>query len=449
MNNLYEFFSKVNNVIWGEYFGIPLLILAGFYFTFQAKALQIRYFPRVLRNFLAYASCKDQVCDEKEEVKGLNPIKVFFASIGGCIGIGNIVGICEALKFGGPGALFWIWVTGFLGMIVKYSEIYLGMKFRVANKQGSYDGGPMFYLPHAFSSDFLKRWVARLVCVLICIYGIEIYMFSVMTTSISENWHINKVLVALILVAMVYFTMKGGMQRVANIAAAIIPFFIFLFSMMALWVIWKNTHMIPEIFTEVFTSAFTGHAATGGFIGATLAQTISYGIKRSCYSGDVGIGYASMMHSESKETDPARQASLGIFGIFLDTFVICSLSIAVVLFTETWKEPIDATFYLQFALEKYYNGVGIIWPVFVFLLGFSTIIAFFMAGIKASGFLFGERGKKVYLYLGLVLFFLFAFLESKHALLIMELAGGLLLTINLVGFYLLRKEIEFKVPKFF
>ena len=194
---------------------------------------------------------------------------------------------------------------------------------------------------------------------------------------------------------------------------------------------------------------WTGHAAAGGFAGAAIGQTISFGIKRSCYSGDVGVGYASVIHSESEEKDPRKQASLAIFGIFLDTFVVCTLSFVIVLFTQMWKEPIEATFFVQKSLEQYFYGVQYYWPFFLFLLGFSTIIAFFAMGMKSAYFLFGEKGRRIYYYVAGAMFLFFAYFDSSKALLVMEVSGGCLLFINLLGFCLLRNEIEFKVPKNF
>ncbi|MCH1429734.1 MAG: amino acid carrier protein [Chlamydiales bacterium] len=443
MESLFQILDSVNNILWSEYVSIPLILLLGIFFTIKSGFLQIRSFHRVIRNFTKY------FFETESSGKGIHPLKVFFAAVGGCVGVGNIVGICEAVKFGGPGALFWIWVTGLLGMIIKYSEVFLGMKFRVENDEGGYDGGPMYYLKNAYSSNFLKKWVPRVVCIFLCIYGVEIYLFSVISTTIVDNWGINRELVVTGLLIIVMLTVKGGMQRVGNVCGTIIPIFILIFSGMSLWVIFQNIGMLPEVFSEVLSSAFTGHAAVGGFAGATIAQTVSWGIKRSCYSGDVGIGYTSVVHTESKEQDPRKQASLAIFGIFLDTFVVCTLSVVVVLFTQVWKEPIEATFFVQKSLEMYFYGVKYFWPFFIFILGYSTIITFFAMGMKSADFLLGHKGRTAYYYLAGVMFVVFAFFDSSKALLVMEVSGGCLLLINLTGFYLLRKEIVFKVPRNF
>jgi alanine or glycine:cation symporter, AGCS family len=443
MDGFFQTLTVINNILWSEYLAIPLILLVGSFLTFKSRFIQIASFHRVLKNFGKY------FLKSEGEGKGIHPLKVFFASIGGCIGVGNIIGICEALKYGGPGALFWVWVTGLIGMILKYSEVYLGMKYRVENSEGGYDGGPMYYLGKAFKSPFLKKWMPRLVCVFLCIYAVEIYLFSVISTTISENWHLDRALVVAVLFVIVMLTVKGGMKRVGNICGAVIPVFILIFSFMAFWIIYKNIGLLPEILSTVVTSAFTGHAAVGGFAGAAIGQTISFGIKRSCYSGDVGVGYASVIHSESEEKDPRKQASLAIFGIFLDTFVVCTLSFVIVLFTQMWKEPIEATFFVQKSLEQYFYGVQYYWPFFIFLLGYSTIIAFFAMGMKSAYFLFGEKGRKIYYYVAGAMFLFFAYFDSSKALLVMEVSGGCLLFINLLGFCLLRNEIEFKVPKDF
>ena len=248
--------------------------------------------------------------------------KSIFCSVGGCVGIGNIVGICtprpsEAGAFcldldDSPG-----------GHDLKYSEVYLGLRYRQPNGKGGYNGGPMYFLTRVFK----QNWIPKFVCVLLCIYGVEVYQFSVISTSITANLGISSYLVIAVLLLLVIFAGSGGVRRVGNISSKSLPIFVFLYVGMGAWVLSHNITALPEIFRQIFVSAFTGHAALGGFAGAGLIATMSHGIRRGCYTGDIGVGYASVIHSESSIQEPEKQAALAIFDIFLDTFIVCTTSL--------------------------------------------------------------------------------------------------------------------------
>ena len=364
----------------------------------------------------------------------------FFTSIGGAIGIGNVVAVCTAVQIGGPGAIFWVWVAGFLGMLIKYSEVYLGIVYRESNDEGGYDGGPMYFLQKAYQS----KWIPSLVCLLLCIYGTEIYMFGVMTDSISLNWNLNRFLVMGVLLFLIIYAAKGGIQRVGNICSAIIPVFVGFFGIMSAWVICSHLTELPSLLGVVVTSAFSGHAAVGGFAGSSVMLAMSQGIARGCYSGDIGVGYASIIHSETRLKDPGAQAGLAIFGIFLDTFIVCTLSLCLILITGVWQDPIDSSLLVQAALERFFPHMDLFMPFFLFLLGYSSMIAFFCVGLKCAKFLSPGNGEKYYYIYAVFALIFFSFFDKTCALTVMSLSGVLLLFINVIGIYRLRKDITFQ-----
>ena len=190
---------------------------------------------------------------------------------------------------------------------------------------------------------------------------------------------------------------------------------------------------IPQVFKLVFQSAFTGHAGLGAFAGSGIMLTVSQGIRRGCYAGDIGIGYASIIHSESNERVPEKQASLTIFDIFVDSFMICTTSILVILLTGIWKEPIEASLLVQTALGLYFPFMDYFMPIFLFLLGYTTIIAYFCTGIKCAEWLSPRYGPKVYFLYAALALFLFSFVDMTHALIVMSITGALLLSVNLFG----------------
>ena len=431
MHRFFYLLELLNDFIW-VHIAFLLLGVLGLYFTLSSRFFQIRKFPAILFSFARFFS-------DKTAGQGVHPLKAFFAAIGGCIGIGNIVGICTAVEIGGPGALFWTWVGGLFGMVIQYAEVYLGMKYRVKNAVGSYDGGPMYFLPPAYKG----QWIAYVMAILLCIYGVEFFMFNVMTESISVNWHINKTLVVSLLLLATLLVATGGIRRVGEVCSAVIPLFILLYLGMGFWILGTNLSLLPQTIKLIFEGAFSYQAAIGGFAGSTVALTISMGLSRGAYSGDIGVGYTSIIHAESSTTQFGRQASLAIVGIFLDTFIICTMSIFLVLMTGHWKAGIDSTRMVQEALGLTFPFMQFFMPFFLFLLGYTTILAYFVVGVKCAKFISPKWGPRLYYLYAAITLPLFAYVDPKEAFVIMSFSGALLLLFNVFGMILLRKEVRF------
>jgi AGCS family alanine or glycine:cation symporter len=434
LEHLLSAFETLTGWLWFPV-GVILLLGLGLALTVRARLMQLRKFPRAMGLFWHFLRKKKDGCE------GIHPLKAMFASLGGCIGVGNVVAVIIAIQLGGPGALLWIWVAGFLGMIIKYSEVYLGMLHRVRNEAGGYNGGPMYFLPKAFN----WRWIVPAVCVLLCVYGVDSFMFNVMADSISTNWHINPLIVIGVLLGLVLLAVRGGVARVGSVCGAIIPFFVLVYSGMAAWVVFHNLDAVPSVLATIFSSAFTGHAAVGGFAGATIMQAMGQGFAKGCYSGDVGIGYDSVLHSESTCQKPAHQASLTILIIFLDTFVVCTTSVALVLLTGVWNQGIPATIAVQTALAQYFPYMNIFMPFFLFMLAYSTLIAYMAVGLKSARHLSPRYGPRFYYAYAIASLIGFSFLGSERVFTIMSCAGALLLLINLTAIFRLRKQLSFHV----
>lgn len=432
-----EFTSQlemIEDFLW-SYFGVPIVTLLGLYLSFKSRFFQVRQLPHVFKIFFSFLSFRD------EGKGGVHPLKAFFAAVGGCVGIGNIVGICTAVQMGGPGALFWIWMTALMGMILKYSEVYLGIKYRVENGKGGYHGGPMFFLKKVFK----QAWIPKLICFFLCIYGVEVYQFSVVTTSISANWGINSYVIIAVLLLLVIFAGSGGVRRVGNISSTSLPIFVVVYVGMGAWVLLNNLTLLPGILKLVFESAFTGHAAVGGFVGATIMSAMSYGIRRGCYTGDIGVGYASVIHSETSVQIPEKQAALAIFDIFLDTFIVCTTSLFLILTTGFWKEPIEAGMMVQSALAQYFPYMHLFMPIFLFLLGYNTLNAYFFVGLKSAEHLSPRFGRHLYYVYAVAALLIFSFMGTNQAQMVMAIAGVALLIINGYGIFCLREEISFNL----
>lgn len=432
-SHLFNFFMMADAVFWG-YIGFSLIMSLGCYLTWKTRFFQIRAFSSIIRTFF------QEVFQRSSGQRGLHPIKAFFASAGGMLGVGNIVGIVTAIQLGGPGALLWVWVAGFAGTLIKYAEIYLGLKHRIQNDRQSYDGGPMFFLKKAFD----VKWLSVIVCILLCIYGAEIYQFNVVVDTLAYSWGLSRFMVAGALLSMVLYAVLGGVPRVAKLCYWMMPTCMLIYISMCLWVIGSYFADLPAILMLVVKSAFSGHAAMGGFTGSTMMLAIQNGVAGACYSADIGIGYDSTIQSESHTVYPERQARMAFFGVCLDNF-ICTLSILVVLVTGLWQLPVDGERAppVQMALAQHFPFIHMIIPGFIFVLGYTTLIAYLIVGIKCARYLHPSKGAFIYLIYSMGVLVFFAFFDQTKALLIMRLAGALLLVINLAGIYRLRHQIVF------
>src|ERR1700722_8316019 len=372
IDSFFQFLTGIEKFFWG-YVAFAVIIVLGSYLTVKNSFFQVVQIPAIIKYFIQL------IGKSTKGERGVHPLQTFFASVGGMVGVGNIAGVVTAVQLGGPGALFWVWVTGMIGAIVKYSEIYLGVKYRIENAHGGYDGGPMYFLRMAFKSRFLPILVAFL----LCIYGVEIYQFSVITESVSTNWSVNRHLAAVLLLGAILYASLGGVKRVGRICSWVMPFFILIFLGMSMWILAHELDRIPSILMMVFKSAFTGHAAVGGFAGASAMLAIQYGISRAAYSADIAIGYDSILQSESSSKYPQKQARLSILGVLIDN-MISTLSIAVVLVSGVWmaETPIAGSHLVQTALSNYFPYMHLFMPLFFAFFGFTTIFPFFCVGIN-------------------------------------------------------------------
>ena len=431
MDSLFHILTVLDDLYWG-YVGFILVLISGLFFTIKSKGYQFSILKRTK------SMLRDVHHSSKGQDKGVHPFKLFFASVGGMVGLGNIVAVMTALTIGGPGALVWLWIASFFGMLIKYCEIYLGVKYRVVNNKGGYDGGPMYFLQKAFSSKLIPLIVATL----LCIYGVEVLQFTIIKDTLVKGfgWEDHFVIAALL--ALTMFTAFGGVKRLAAFCSILMPFFMIGYILMCLYVVFMNADQIIPVLKTVFESAFMGHAPLGGFAGSTIILAAQQGISRAVYSGDIGIGYDSTVQAETKSNDPSKQAKMAIFALFTDT-VICTFSMLVVLLTGLWTKVMKPSDYVATALAQYFPFIDVFMTVLFFLAGFTTIIAFFVVGMKSARFISKEWGEKVYMLYAIFAFIFFSFYDQTEVALIMTLSGGLLMLFNLWGIIKLRRDITF------
>ena len=268
-------------------------------------------------------------------------------------------------------------------------------------------------------------------------------MFNVVTHSLVSNWSLPKLPVVLVLLVLIVSASKGGIDRVGQICSFVIPAFLFLYVSMCIITLFNfRDNILPSI-ALIFKSAFKPEAALVGGVAGSVLTTMYQGIARGCYSGDIGIGYAAVVNAESSISDPRKQAQLAILGVFLDTFIVCSSTALIVITSGVWQEAIPASKMVQVALDRQFGMMIFFMPVFIFLLGYTTMIAFFVVGVKCARFVNKKLGEKFYYLYACCSFLLFSYVEQQQALTIMSLVGAMLLLLNTYGIWKLRKDIDF------
>lgn len=434
MNLIIYSINLFNDFFW-KYIGFFIICITGLYLTLYTKGLQFR----ALWNMRANLS---NILSDNISSSGIHPFKLIFASAGGMIGIGNIVGIGTAVSIGGPGAILWIWVGSFCGMLIKYSEIYLSMQYRIPNNDNSYDGGLMFYVHRAFNSQVL----AMLSAVLLCVYGIEIYQFVVLVDrfEIVTNHYISREIIVITLTMGVLYASIGGIKRLANICSVMMPFFMSAYIIIGIYIILCNASSLPNVLYNIFYSAFNGQAAVGGFAGSTVGLCAYYGVSRGVYAGDIGVGSDSIVHSESREQSPDKQAKLAIYTLFGDT-LICTVSTMLIAVTGAWRDinliKSDA---ISIVINSYIPYGNLFMTGVLFFAGFTTIIAFLTIGIKSAKYISPKYGKTIYTLLAIPVFISFSYISQNEALTIMTSCAGLLILINIAAILKLHRNIQYR-----
>ncbi len=437
MNTIFNIITFLDDFYW-TYIGWVLIVGSGIYLTIISRGLQFKVLFNFRKNIKEIYS---EGIKKSEHTSGVHPFKLYFASVGGMVGLGNIVMISVALMIGGPGSLFWIIIASFSGMLLKYAEIYLGVKYRIRNKKNGYNGGPMYFLQHAFKG----KYAALLFAFLLCLYGVEISNFLIIVDRLDSSISAGREVIIALLLALVFYASMGGVKRLANICTIIMPIFMIGYIIFSSYIIMCNAEKIPGFFKIVLESAFTGHAKLGGFVGSTMILSAYMGISKTVYSGDIGIGYDSIVQSETRIVNPKTQATLSIYALFTDA-LICVLTNTMLGVTGAWHtlnhlQPSDI---VSTTLSGYIPYSDLFMTLLLFFAGYTTIIAYLTAGTKCAEFINPKYGKIFYLIYALFSFVFFCSFDQTNVIIIMSLLSGLLALINIAGIMKLRKEIDFK-----
>ncbi len=359
MEKAREVLAFLSDVVWNKPsffpFLVMLLLATGLFMTIRTRLVQIRLFLHSWKVMLGKYDAPDSSGD-------INHFQTISSVLSATVGIGNIAGVATAIHYGGPGALFWMWMTAILGMALKYSEALLAVKFRIRNADGSYSGGPMYYIEKGLGRKW--KWMATLFAAMAGIaalgIGNTIQAFT-MADQIRADFHIPTWITGLLSATIVALVIIGGVKRIGRVTSFLSPFMCVTYVIGGVVILLLQYQRIPECFTLIFKNAFTTTAGVGGFAGATFLYGMMWGVKRGLFSNEAGQGSAPIMHAVSKTNDPAEEGANSMLGPFIDTIVVCSITGLVIIITGVWHQkkleeiPINA----QSAIMVTYSSVRI------------------------------------------------------------------------------------------
>ena len=418
------FFSAFASFMWGPWL-LVLLLGTGFWLTIRLRGIQFRALFYALR--LTFSK-------EREGEGDISHFGSLMTALAATVGIGNIAGVSTAVALGGPGAIFWMWVTGLVGMATKYSEGFLAVKFRRINEQGEISGGPMYYLEEGLKKKWLGMCFAAFgAC---AAFGIG-NMVQANTTAIAvkESTGFNSVTIGLLLAILTGLVVIGGIKRIADVASYLVPFMVAIYFVGALIVIFSHIDQLGAGLRMVFDHAFTGTAATGGFVGASLANGIRYGVARGLFSNESGMGSAPIVAAAARTNHPCKQALVSMTGTFIDTLIVCSITAMAISSTGVWTSGETG---VALTIQAFSAGLPGYWGKLLVTLGtitfaFSTILAWEYYGEKCFEYLFGEKYIFLYRYVWVVFVFVGAQIKLDMVWNISDAMNALMAIPNLIG----------------
>ncbi len=430
--------STLSGIIWGPIM-LTLLVGTGLYLTILLKGIQFRVLPHAFRLIFK---------KDTHEEGDISHFAALMTALAATVGIGNIVGVATAITFGGPGAVFWMWVTGFVGMATKYSEAVLAVKYREKGTHGM-RGGPMYYL----SKGAGLPWLATLFAIFTACaaFGIGNMTQANATAKIFEStFQIPTETTGIVLTLLTGLVILGGIKTIGKFTSCIVPFMITAYVGCSIWVLASHIEAIPHAFGLIFYHAFNPSAASGGFIGATIAAAMRYGIARGVFSNESGLGSAPIAAAAARTNDPVKQALVSMTQTFIDTLVICTMTALVILTASSWTQGVDAGQLTSASMAETLGDTGrIIVGVATAFFAFSTLIGWSYYGEKAIEYLFGGKAIKIYRVFFTVAVMVGAMTSLEFVWNFSDMMNGLMAIPNLIGLLLLSRIIKNETERYF
>lgn len=446
LDTLHSFERTVNALVWGWPM-IVLLLGTGVLLTVLTGFIQFRRLPFALREVLG------KLFERGHGAGSVTPFQAVATALASTVGVGNIAGVATAIHIGGPGALFWLWVSGLLGMCTKYAEIVTALHYRERDETGTMRGGAMYTLKKGLGLPWLGAIFALLTA--LAAFGIgNMVQANSVAASLAESFGVDPRLSGVVMIALTAVVILGGIKRIGEFTSVLVPFMAIFYLAGGLVIILMNAGSVPGVLATVFREAFTGSAATGGFVGSTMIIALRFGVARGLFSNEAGLGSAPIVHAAAQTDHPVRQGLYGIFEVFVDTILICTTSGMVILLTQTWTGDVTGAALAARAFETGLPGVwgDIIVTSGIVLFAFSTIIGWSYYGETGMVYLFGAAAAMPYRLLWLVFIYLGATGSLQVIWDVSDTLNGLMAIPNLIAVLgsiplLLRLQREFFAEK--
>ena len=450
-----------DNILWG----IPMIVAilaTGIFITIRTRFLQVRKFGTAFSStFVPMFKSIGKEKDKDKNKKTVSQFEAFSAAISGTVGTGNMVGVATALIAGGPGAIFWMWVSAFFGLVTNYSENVLGLYYRKKDKKGEMCGGPMYYI----SNGLKLKWLALIFA--FCCALAAVGMGMVQANSISgtmqnsiagEGSTMVAIITGVVIVILTAFIVVGGIKRIGKVASYIVPFMALLFIIMSIIILGINITAVPTAFGLIFSNAFSIRSVSGGFLGYVIMRGMRFGFARGIFSNEAGLGSSVIAHSASETKEPVKQGLWGIMEVFIDTFIVCTLTALSLLtvcitsgaydFTDiagNVANSLSGSAIAPFAFTETFGTFGqVVFSIILPLFAFTTILAWAYYGEKAVQYLFGKKGDVaalVFKILYVALLFVGAMVKSDFVWALDDMFNAMMALPNLVALFFLSKQI--------
>ena len=456
--------GEINSFIWGLP-GLILLIGTGILLTIGTKVFQITHVGHWWKTTIASVFKKDGSSVKNSDKKSISQFQALCTALAATVGTGNIAGVAAAIVAGGPGAVFWMWFAAFFGMMTNFSENLLGIYYRRKNKDGEWSGGPMYYLRDGLGKRYGKKWLSPVSKVLAILFA----CFAILASfGIGNMAQINKIvlnmdaaffknvslgnipgteiniihlIIGIVLLIIGALIIIGGLKRIARFAEIVVPFMAIVYVIGSLIIVILNADQILPMFASIFKFAFTPAAFIGGGIGVLIKKTMTQGFKRGVFSNEAGLGSSVMVHSSSNVKEPVKQGMWGIFEVFFDTMVVCTMTAVVVLSTGyinlstgAPNAGVNGDTLVSTAFGNVFGAPGT-WFVAIAMLffAFTTVLGWSQYGSKAIEYLFGTKGVKIYKFVVVAMIVSGAVMEGGLAWDLSDTFNGLMMIPNLIG----------------
>ncbi len=456
-----ETFEKINSAVNGFVWGVPAMVCiigVGLLLSIRTRFIQFRKFGYTFKVTLGRIFHKKEASDGS-----ITPFQAVCTALAGTVGTGNIAGVAGAIAIGGPGAVFWMWISALLGMCTKFSEVTLAVHFREKNRQGDWTGGPMYYIKNGLGPKW--RWMAVLFALLgvLTVFGTgNATQVNTITSAINTallNYHVidassvsvSSLIIGIIIAVLVALILLGGIKRIGRVAEMLVPFMALLYIILALGVIFLNIDRVPGVFASIIEGAFSPASVTGGVVGSFFLS-MQKGVARGIFSNEAGLGTGSIAHATADTDHPVKQGFFGIFEVFADTIVICTMTALVILcsgVSVSYGTDAGAELTINGFITTYGSWVSIFTAVALCCFAFSTILGWGLYGTRCIEFLFGSWINKPFMVVYSLVAVIGATADLGLLWSVAETFNGLMSIPNLIALFLLSGTVVKLVKDYF